>query len=354
MDLARLLFDTQPDPGDLGPMPEAPVPEHLGTVDLARDALSYDWSQLFDFSKRHLASAASDMSHALRHPRQTVTETVATAEALARFVAPVSDALSPVMTDRHLAWRYDVLTFPLQEILGAAHAANAKHNDAFIAGVTAGLRMYHQTHGTHVDELRLTMPVSIRKSDDPIGGNRITLMRFKVPVGDADPKQRMLETHRRCEAIKTDRSLPFTNAVAGTLNLLPRAAIGAILKHIDFLASNVPGVRVPLYLVGAKINSYYAFGPTIGAALNVTLMSYCDTCFVGVTIDSGAVPDPAALMECLKHGFDEVLAVAGGNGRATLPLNESARRSARARIARAQSRASTVRTKTTPVAQRSE
>ena len=215
MDIARLLFDVEPDPGDLGPMPEAPVGEHLGTVDLARDALGYDWSQLFDFSKRHLTSAVGDVAHALRHPRETVTETVATGQSIARFVAPVSDTLSPVMTERHLAWHYDVLEFPLAEMLRAAHAAGAKHNDAFLSGVTAGLRLYHERHDTQVDELRVTMPVSIRKADDPIGGNRITLMRFKVPVGIADPSERMAETHRRCESVKTDRSLPFTNAIAG-------------------------------------------------------------------------------------------------------------------------------------------
>ena len=30
--------------------------------------------------------------------------------------------------------------------------------------------MYHERHGEQVDELRVTMPVSIRKAGDPIGG----------------------------------------------------------------------------------------------------------------------------------------------------------------------------------------
>jgi diacylglycerol O-acyltransferase len=323
MDVARLLFDVDPDPGDLGPMPDAPVAERLGTVDLARDALGYDWSQLFDFSKRHLASAVSDVAHAFRHPRETVTEAVATGEAIGHFVEPVSRTLSPVMTERRVTWHYDVLEFPLAEMLSAAHDAGAKHNDAFIAGVTGGLRYYHERHDAQVEELRLTMPISIRKANDPIGGNRITLMRFKVPVGVAEPSARMAEIHRRCESVKADRSLPFTNAIAGALNLLPRAYIGGMLKHVDFLASNVPGIRKPLYLAGARVDSFYGFGPTIGAALNVTLMSYCDTCFVGVNIDTGAVPDPGVLMDCLCNGFDEVLAVGGGTGRAELPIGAS-------------------------------
>ena len=221
--------------------------------------------------------------------------------------------------ERHLAWHDAVLEFPLAAILDAAHAAGAKHNDAFVSAITAGLRLYHGRHDTEVDELRVTMPVSIRKADDPIGSNRITLMRFKVPLGIADPSERMAETHRRCESVKTDRSLPFTNAIAGTLNMLPRASIGGMPKHIDFLASNVPGIDVPLYLTCAKVERFYGFGPTIGASLNVTLMSYCGTCCVGVNVDTGAVPDADVMMDCLKHGFDEVLAVGGGTAHAVSP-----------------------------------
>ena len=84
-----------------------------------------------------------------------------------------------------------------------------------------------------------------------------------------------------------------------------------MLKDIDFLASHVPGIHVPFYLAGAKVTEFYGFGPTIGAALNITLMSYCGTCYVGLNIDTGAVPDPERLMDCMRQGFDEVLAVGG-------------------------------------------
>jgi len=84
-----------------------------------------------------------------------------------------------------------------------------------------------------------------------------------------------------------------------------------MLKRVDFLASNVPGVRVPIYLAGAPVTGYCAFGPTTGAAINVTLVSYQGTCFVGCTIDTAAVPDPDKLTACLRDGFDEVLRLGG-------------------------------------------
>jgi len=319
MDVARLLFDVDPEPDAPGPLPKAPVGETLSQLDLVRDALGHGASGLLDVARRRAGSAVGDVAQVLRHPRETIADSVATGWSIAQVLRPVSDTLSPVMTERHLAWYYDVAELPLDALLDAAHAAGATHNDAFLTSITAGLRRYHEQHGQGVEELRVTMPVNVRKADDPLGGNRITLMRFKVPAGIGDPGERMRQTHRRCEPVKTDRSLPFTQLIAGTLNLLPRAYVGQMLKHIDFLASNVPGVAVPFYLAGAKVGSFYGFGPTIGAALNITLMSYCGTCFVGVTIDRGAVPDHDVLMDCLRGGFEEVLTLAGAAPPVQLP-----------------------------------
>ena len=55
----------------------------------------------------------------------------------------------------------------------------------------------------------------------------------------------------------------------------------------------------------------YAFGPTIGAAVNVTLLTYVDTCALGIDVDTGAIPDYDVFYECLVAGFDEVLAITG-------------------------------------------
>jgi diacylglycerol O-acyltransferase / wax synthase len=65
-----------------------------------------------------------------------------------------------------------------------------------------------------------------------------------------------------------------------------------------------------VYLGGAAVRAQYAFGPTIGAALNVTLLTYVDTCALGIDIDTGAIPDFELFSECLVAGFDEVLALA--------------------------------------------
>jgi diacylglycerol O-acyltransferase len=140
-----------------------------------------------------------------------------------------------------------------------------------------------------------------------MGGNRITLMRFPVPAGIADPAQRIRATDARCRRARAERSLPLTDAVAGVLNMLPSAVVASMLKHVDFLASDVPGFPRQIYLCGAPVSGYYAFGPTIGAALNATLFSYQSQCCIGVTVDTDAIPDDDVLLGCLADGFGEVV-----------------------------------------------
>ena len=111
------------------------------------------------------------------------------------------------------------------------------------------------------------MPISIRTPGDPAGGNRITLMRFAVPTAEPDPVKRMQAVHEKAAAARHEASIPLTGAIAWTLNLLPNGVVGGMLKHVDFLASNVPGLDAPIFLGGAEVTGIYPFGPTIGAAL---------------------------------------------------------------------------------------
>ena len=54
----------------------------------------------------------------------------------------------------------------------------------------------------------------------------------------------------------------------------------------------------------------YSFSPTLGAALNVTLLTYVDTCALGINVDTGVIPDFDVFYDCLVAGLDEVQAPA--------------------------------------------
>jgi len=319
MQLALLLFDVERGPVPDPLMPVAPVGERLGRPQLVFESIAWGWARLSGFVGDRARSALPSALQAARHPAGNIGGAVQTACSIARTVAPVRGTLSPIMNERSLGRHLGVVEVGLDDLKRAAASAGGSINDGFMAAVTGGLRRYHERHGAAVDKLRVTLPISIRTPEDPIGGNRITLMRFAVPVADPDPASRISEIRRLCRAARDEPSLGFTDAIAGTLNLFPAAVVGSMLKHVDFVASDVPGFTFPVYLGGALLERYMAFGPTIGSSLNLTLLSYNGACSVGVTIDTAAVPDHDVLLECLREGFDEVLELVGVHAPSQVP-----------------------------------
>jgi len=79
-----------------------------------------------------------------------------------------------------------------------------------------------------------------------------------------------------------------------------------MLKGIDFVTSNVPGVPVPVWFAGARLEAQFPFGPLAGSAMNVTLLSYVDEAQIGINTDPAAVPDPEVLLSCFTDAFDEI------------------------------------------------
>ena len=306
------LFDLSARPRQREPLPDPPAPGRPAALDGYRDALRYNAGLLGRAVSGGIRAMPAALADSVRSPLGTIGSASATAASVYRTVRPVNHTGSGLMTERDLTRRLAVLDVPRAGLRDAAHRAGGALNDAFVAGIAGGLRLYHDKHGCAVDELHLTMPINLRHESDPMGGNRITLMRFDVPVGIADPAQRIAAIHERTSRVRDEKSLPLTQAIAGALNLMPRWYIGSILRNVDFVASDVPGVPVPVFLGGASVRAQYAFGPTIGAALNVTLLTYVDTCAVGVNVDAAAIPDHDLFQECLIAGFDEVLALAAG------------------------------------------
>jgi hypothetical protein len=160
------------------------------------------------------------------------------------------------------------------------------------------------------------MPVNLRADDDPIGNNRFTPVRFTLPVTGDGPVDRMHQLGLLARRWRREPALPISDIIAGGLNRLPVAAttalFGSMLKGVDLVATNVPGLTGRVYLAGAEVLRHYAFPPPSGAACGIALMSHADRACIGMTIDTAAVPDPDLLSECLQEGFAEVLSVGSG------------------------------------------
>ena len=306
--IAMTLFDVTGKRG--GALPAAPPPRMPSPLDGLRDTLRYDAGLLAHAATASVTGLPGVLRSAVRRPVQTATSAAAVASSIYRTVRPITESGSSLMQDRTTVRRLGIHAVSRPRLRDAAHAGGGSLNDAFLAGVTGALRRYHEKHGVAVGDFHVGMPMSLRAEGDAIGGNRVTMMRFDVPVGLADPARRIEEIHRRAARQRDERSLPYMQLIAGALNLLPRWYIGAVLRRVDFVASDVPGIPTRVSLGGAPLRMAYGFGPTIGAAVNVTLLTYVDTCALGINVDAGAIPDFDVFHNCLVDGFDEVLALA--------------------------------------------
>jgi hypothetical protein len=79
----------------------------------------------------------------------------------------------------------------------------------------------------------------------------------------------------------------------------------------NITVSNVRGPDIPLYLAGARLQSFLPVSAILsGLGLNVTGFSYNGTLWVCAVCCRKAMPDPAFFAECLKDSFNELVAAA--------------------------------------------
>src|SRR4029079_11065865 len=99
----------------------------------------------------------------------------------------------------------------------------------------------------------LAMPVSLRSSEDPAGGNQWAGVRIAAPVGERDPVRRMQVIR---EHVITGKEEPAINALGALAPVLARVpmelimAIGNEGASADVQASNVPGHAQDTYIGG--------------------------------------------------------------------------------------------------------
>ncbi len=315
VNMAMAFFDLERDGWkQRGPMPDEPQGSIPSLPRRFVGGLSHEIREIQDTGRRAAGAVVSTMVGTGRDPVAAWRQVGGTLASIARTMAPSPEPLSPVMRGRSLGRHFDVLDVGLDDLKAAAKAVDGRINDAFVAATIGGLARYHQRQGASVDILRMQMPVNVRHGDsDPAGGNQFAPVRFAVPLDIVDAGQRMRAVHQIVGQVRAEPALGLTTPIAGVLyrmgTSISTAAFQSMMRGVDFVTSNVPGVPVPVYFAGSRVDGVYPFGPTAGAALNLCLFSYTDQADIGVCMDAAAVTDPDALMDCLRDGFDQVCAV---------------------------------------------
>ncbi len=314
------LYDLEREP-DPRPTPPLPIPEDLSANDLMRQGLNHLPASLLGGVRGAVVGAVGAAGKVFGNPAGAFSGVLGYAQSGARVMRRAAEP-SPLLMRRSLSSRTEAVDMKLSDLHRAAKAAGGSINDAYLAGVSAALRLYHEALGVPIATLPMAVPVNLRHDSDPAGGNRFAGVNLAAPIGTADPAKRIKKirsqmTHRRDEA-----ALDVIGAVAPILSLLPDAVLEAMTGSVigsDVQASNVPVYQGDTFIAGSKVLRQYGIGPLPGIAMMVVLVSRGGWCTVSARYDRASVTDEELFARCLKAGFDEVLALAGAPAPTAVP-----------------------------------
>lgn len=308
------IFDIEPDAAER-PMPPEPSVHVLNQAERFSDAMAHQARANLGLLLEIGTAGVHVATNAVKDPVGTLAEGAELAASAYRVLGPSPDPLSPIMNHRSLSNHMEALTLPLDIAKKAAKRVGGSVNDTYVTGLVRGLQIYHRRHGAALHDLRMGMPVNVRSGEmTDTAGNAFVPARFEIPVHANDLIELMRTIRRRMLSARDEPANQLVEPMANLLNRLPTTVLtqvfGAMMKGLDFQASNVPGSPIPLYLRGVRVDALYPFGPLAGAGCNVTLLSYGNDLNIGLNMDPAAVPDPDAFVESVREGYDEVLDLA--------------------------------------------
>ncbi len=291
------------DDGDGSVTPSSP----LGILG---DAAGFVAGRPIEWARRGISTVGGAIAHPGELPHRA-SDAATLLASLRRQLIVTERARSPLMAPRSLGRRFETFSVPLADVKAAAGRLGATLNDVYVAGLAGALDRYHRDAGIALDDLRVAMPVNLRGGVDGTA-NHFAPARVLLPVDGHPPAERVTAIHERLGRARSEPILRAADSLAGLLMLAPTALLVSVTRAqartVDFVASNLRGSPAELFIAGARIESIYAMGPRLGAALNVTMISYLGRLDMGLNIDPAAVTDTEGLLAALAESFDELIA----------------------------------------------
>jgi WS/DGAT/MGAT family acyltransferase len=292
---------------DDDPMPPAPPPGRTDPITATLAAVGSAAKRAGGLGLQAVRELPSSAKTVATHPRRSATDAVRMAASAARVMSVHREPLSPYMKERGTTYSSRTMDVAFGPLRSAAKEYGGSLNDAFLAAIMGGMRRYHELHGTQVGNLRVNVPVSIRTEGSDASSNAVSIARIELDAGEEDVAARFADASGAVTKARREPMLPFADLAADASRLLPVGLIVEVAKASDITASNVPGLPAPVWIGGAALERVYPIVPTMGAAANITMLSYArQHCSVGVSMDDLAIRDPDVFMECLAEGFAEI------------------------------------------------
>jgi diacylglycerol O-acyltransferase / wax synthase len=302
------LVDLEPDPSDEPDMPPEPDIVVLNQAQRFRGALRHEAQR-----QKELVQRGFEVVDRLREdPATTTRGAAALAGSVGRAARSGIKPLSPVMQGRSTSSSLHTFDVEVRALKAAARVAHAKLNDALVVAMANGLNRYHNAMDAPVERLRMGMAINNRFAERADrSGNEFVPARFEVPIAIEDPIEHMRAMRDLIRLQRAEPMLSFMEPLASLVSRLPRFVVTnlftAALSGQDFNVSNVPGADIEVYFAGSTVVAQYPIGPLGGAAVNVTLLSYLDTAYIGLNLDRAAITEIDLFVDCIQQGLEAVV-----------------------------------------------
>jgi diacylglycerol O-acyltransferase len=211
-------------------------------------------------------------------------------------------------------------------------------NDVVLTILSEGAARYLKHHGVATDglPLRIGCPVNVRRDDESAAmGNRVSMMFPEMAAAPMDPIERYRSVVRETERIKAAREpqgMDLLTAAADSVSpslqdlssRMTNSAIEAATRlseftggmarmiagppmGINFIATNVPGAQVPMYLAGHRMLDFVGLVPLAGTlGYGVAIVSYNQNLFFGLMAEPRMMPDVEFMKSCIAGAFEEL------------------------------------------------
>jgi len=200
---------------------------------------------------------------------------------------------------------------PLEEVKAVGKALNCSINDVLLSCVAGAIAEYLLSLGDEVKgkEIRAMVPVNLRPIEEAYKlGNRFGLAPVVLPIGLANPIERVYEVRRRMSQLKGSMQPLLAFGLLAVAGLLIKPAQDAMLglfsRKTTAVMTNVPGPREKLKLLGATLEQNLVWVPQSGSVgLGVSILSYGGGVQFGVIADAGLCPQPQKIIDGFEPEF---------------------------------------------------
>ena len=311
----------RPVPRRVSPWRPQPVPGDLEVLSHSLSALTQQPDRILGAVRRTAGAlwSLSERNRRLREEEETDPPPTP-------FRAPRTSLNGNISAHRRAAFT----EVALDEVRSVRRAFGGTVNDVVLAVVAGALRRLLAQRGESPEESLVAMvPISERsEADRGTQGNRLSAMLVSLASTTADPVARLRLVSEGTRLAKEQARVLSEEVIRGWAQIaVPAlssrlARLSGNLRLFDHLppvfnvvVSNIPGPDVPLWWAGSRLVAMYPLGPIVeGVGLNVTVVSYCGTLYLGVVGCRELVPEVGHVAELIGEEFAGLSKAAARHG----------------------------------------